>query len=193
MILVIDNYDSFTYNLVQLIGSLGPEVVVRQNDGITVAEIVDLDPAGVVLSPGPGGPADAGICLETVRRLGGTTPILGVCLGHQVIAAAYGARVRRARRPMHGKTSPVHHTGTGIFRDIPDPVVMTRYHSLTVDPATMPDELEVTAWTGEAGWKDELQGLAHRSDPVWGVQFHPESAASHHGERIVANFLEATR
>jgi anthranilate synthase/aminodeoxychorismate synthase-like glutamine amidotransferase len=193
MILVIDNYDSFTYNLVQLIASLGPEVVVRQNDGVTVAEIEALGPAGIVLSPGPGGPGEAGVCLETVQRLGGTIPILGVCLGHQVIATAYGARVGRARRPMHGKTSPVAHTGTGVFRGVPDPVLMTRYHSLTVDPASVPEELEVTAWTGEAGWEDELQGLAHRRYPVWGVQFHPESAASHHGERILGNFLEATR
>jgi anthranilate synthase component II len=192
MILVIDNHDSFTYNLVQLVASLGAAVAVHRSDEITAGEIEALAPAGIILSPGPGGPVDAGICLDVVRRFGPTVPILGVCLGHQVIGAAYGAVVRRARLPVHGKASPIAHTGDGVFRGLPDPVAMIRYHSLVLAPESVPTELEVTAWTAEPGREREIQGVAHRSHPVWGVQFHPESAGSSCGDRLVANYLERT-
>ena len=190
MILVIDNYDSFTFNLVQLMGGLGARLDVRRNDEITVDEIEALEPERIVVSPGPCSPAEAGISVEMIRRLGERVPILGVCLGHQAIGEAYGARVVRARRLMHGKVSPVGHTGKGLFSGIPAPVAMTRYHSLTLEPDTIPDELEVVAWTEEDGWEDEIQAVRHRSHPVWGVQFHPESVASEHGGRLVRNFLE---
>ena len=190
MILVIDNYDSFTWNLVQLLGGLGAEVGVRRNDQVTTDEIARLAPSGIVISPGPCTPAEAGVSVETVRRFGPEVPILGVCLGHQAIGVAYGARVVRARRLMHGKVSPVGHGGGGLFEGVPTPVSMTRYHSLVIDPASIPEALEVVAWTEEPGWEDEVQAVRHREHPVWGVQFHPESVASHHGERLVRNFLE---
>jgi len=192
MILVIDNYDSFTFNLVQLLRGLGADTMVRRNDDVGLDEIAALAPRGIVVSPGPRGPAEAGVSVETVRRFGATTPILGVCLGHQAIAAAYGARVVRARRPMHGKVSPIAHNGEAIFQGIPAPAAMTRYHSLVIDPESLPAQLEIIAWTDEVGWEDEIQGIRHRTQPVWGVQFHPESVASAHGGRILSNFLELT-
>jgi anthranilate synthase component 2 len=190
MILVIDNYDSFTWNLVQLLGELGAEVVVRRNDELSVADVKRMAPERIVLSPGPRTPAEAGITVETVRALGATTPILGVCLGHQAIGEAYGGRVVRARRLMHGKVSRVGHAGEGLFAHLPTPVSMTRYHSLVIEPASLPDALEVVAWTDEDGWTDEIQAVRHRTHPVWGVQFHPESVASEHGDRLLRNFLE---
>ncbi len=190
MILVIDNYDSFTFNLVQMLGGLDQDVEVRRNDAVSVEEIETLSPERIVISPGPCTPAEAGISVEVIRRLGPRIPILGVCLGHQAIGAAYGGRVVRARRLMHGKVSPVAHTGRDIFADVPTPVTMTRYHSLTLDPDSLPGELEVLAWTDEPGWEDEIQAVRHRSHPVRGVQFHPESVASEAGEKVVRNFLE---
>ncbi len=190
MILVIDNYDSFTFNLVQLLGGLGAQVEVRRNDEIGLADIEAMAPARIVISPGPCTPREAGISVDVIREFGPRLPLLGVCLGHQAIGEAYGATVVRARRLMHGKVSPVAHAGKGLFEGIPAPVSMTRYHSLVLDPATIPDELEVMAWTAESGWEDEIQAVRHRTHPVWGVQFHPESVASEHGERLVRNFLE---
>jgi anthranilate synthase component II len=190
VILVIDNYDSFTWNLVQYLGELGVETDVRRNDALTVDEIRALAPERIVISPGPCTPNEAGVSVDVIRELGPSTPIFGVCLGHQSIAAAYGGDVVRARRVMHGKTSPVRHTGGGIFRGVPSPVTVARYHSLIVDPATLPDALEPIAWTDEPGWDDEIQALRHREHPVWGVQFHPESIASEHGHQILRNFLE---
>ena len=192
MILVIDNYDSFTWNLVQLMGGLGAEVSVRRNDEVSIAEIERMAPDRIVVSPGPCTPAEAGISVETIRRLGERVPILGVCLGHQAIAEAYGGQVVRARRLMHGKVSPVGHRGSGLFDGVPTPVSMTRYHSLVVDPDSLPASLEVVAWTEEEGWTDEIQAIRHREHPVWGVQFHPESVASEHGERLLRNFLDIT-
>jgi anthranilate synthase/aminodeoxychorismate synthase-like glutamine amidotransferase len=191
MLLVIDNYDSFTWNLVQYLGELGAEMVVRRSGEISVDEVEGMAPERIVVSPGPGTPADAGVSVEVIRRLGAGTPILGVCLGHQAIAAAYGGEVVRARRVMHGKTSPVRHGGEGIFRGVPSPVTVARYHSLTIDPATLPDALEAVAWTDEPGFGDEIQAVRHRRHPVWGVQFHPESIASEAGKDILRNFLES--
>jgi len=190
MILVIDNYDSFTFNLVQYLGELGAEMDVRRNDELTVDEIERMAPERIVISPGPCTPAEAGVSVDLIRRMGPTTPILGVCLGHQSIGAAYGGDVVRARRVMHGKTSPIEHTGQGIFRGVPSPLTVARYHSLVIEPSTLPDELEVIARTGEAGWEDEIQAVRHREHPVWGVQFHPESIASESGRDILRNFLE---
>ncbi len=192
MILVIDNYDSFTFNLVQLLGALGADVLVRRNDELTTDDVATLAPAGIVISPGPCTPTEAGISVDTVRRFGADVPLLGVCLGHQAIGVAYGARVVRARRLMHGKTSPVVHRGDGLFDGVPSPVSMMRYHSLVLAPDSIPDDLEVVAWTGEPGWEDEVQAVRHRRHPVWGVQFHPESVASDSGERMIRNFLERT-
>ncbi len=189
MLLLIDNYDSFTYNLVQYLGELGAETVVRRNDEVDAAAIEAMAPERIVISPGPCTPAEAGVSVECVRRFGPTTPLLGVCLGHQAIAEAYGGRVVRADRPMHGKVSPVEHTGVDVFAGLPSPMAATRYHSLVVERASLPDRLEIIAWTGEAGWTHEIQGLRHRDHPVWGVQFHPESIASAHGKELLANFL----
>jgi anthranilate synthase component 2 len=186
---VIDNYDSFTWNLVQYLGELGEEPVVRRNDEVTLDEIARLAPARIVISPGPCTPAEAGVSVACVRRFGPTTPILGVCLGHQAIGAAYGAEIVRARRVMHGKLSPVAHAGDALFRDVPSPLRVTRYHSLVIARDSVPAELEVTAWTDEPGWTDEIQAIRHRQHPVYGVQFHPESIASEHGRRILQNFL----
>jgi anthranilate synthase component II len=193
MILVIDNYDSFTYNLVQLLGMLGADVTVRRNDEVAVEDVIMGRPAGIVISPGPGTPEEAGISVDVIRAAGPSTPILGVCLGHQAIAVAYGGRVIRARRPVHGKVSGISHTGGGPFRGLPMPVEMTRYHSLTVAPDPLPIELEVIAWSDDPSDGREIQGLRHRQHPVWGVQFHPESVASQGGARLIANFLELTR
>jgi len=189
VLLVIDNYDSFTYNLVQYLGELGADPVVRRNDEITIEEIDAMQPSRIVISPGPCTPAEAGVSVECIRRFGPTTPILGVCLGHQAIGAAYGGRVVRARRIMHGKVSPIGHTGEAMFRGLPSPLNVTRYHSLIVDRVSLPAELEVLAWTEEPGWEDEIQAIRHRTHPVWGVQFHPESIASEHGKQLLANFL----
>jgi anthranilate synthase component 2 len=193
LILIIDNYDSFTWNLVQLIGELGIEQVVRRNDELTVADAARMAPDAIVISPGPCTPAEAGISVDVVRELGSTTPILGVCLGHQSIGAAYGADVVRARRIMHGKVSPVAHRGTDLFAGLPNPLQVTRYHSLVIEPSSLPDSLEVLAWTAEPGWEDEIQAVRHREHPVWGVQFHPESVASEAGRDLLRNFLDAVQ
>jgi anthranilate synthase component 2 len=190
MILVIDNYDSFTWNLVQYLGELGAEMEVRRNDELTVEQIREMAPERIVISPGPCTPAEAGVSVDVIRELGATTPILGVCLGHQSIGAAYGGRVVRAARPMHGKTSPIAHRGQGIFAGVPSPLTVARYHSLVIEPSTLPDALEVVAWTDEPGHETEIQAVRHREHPVWGVQFHPESIASEGGREILRNFLE---
>ena len=190
MILMIDNYDSFTYNLVQYLGELGADVVVRRNDEITVDEIEGLAPTHIMISPGPCTPNEAGVSMDVIRRYAGVLPILGVCLGHQCIGQVYGGRVIRARQVMHGKTSPVHHTGVGVFSDLPTPYEATRYHSLVVDRDALPDFLEVTAWTSHAdGSVDEIMGLRHRELPLEGVQFHPESILTAHGHDLLRNFL----
>jgi anthranilate synthase component II len=189
MILVIDNYDSFTWNLVQLVGELGAEPVVRRNDEVSVEEIEALAPERIIISPGPCTPQQAGVSIEVVRRLGPVTPLLGVCLGHQAVGAAFGGRVVRARRVMHGKVSPIRHSGVGLFRGLPEQFEATRYHSLILDRAGLPDELEVVAWTAERGWEDEIQAVRHRTHPVWGVQFHPESIASEGGRELLRSFL----
>jgi anthranilate synthase component II len=192
MILMIDNYDSFTYNLVQYLGELGAEVQTHRNDQITVDEVAALRPSHIVLSPGPCTPNEAGICLELIGRLQGTFPILGVCLGHQSIGQAFGGRVVRARDVMHGKTSAIHHAGSGVFRGLPSPYTATRYHSLIVEQAGFPDCLEVTAWTARGdGGRDEIMGLKHKTLPLEGVQFHPESILTEHGHALLKNFLEA--
>jgi anthranilate synthase component 2 len=189
LILVIDNYDSFTFNLVQYLGELGADMQVRRNDELTVDEIEALAPERIVISPGPCTPAEAGVSVDVIRRMGATTPILGVCLGHQSIGAAYGGDVVRAGRVMHGKTSPIAHKGEGIFSGVPTPFTVARYHSLVIEPSTLPDELEVIAWTDEPGYEGEIQAVRHREHPVWGVQFHPESIASEHGRDLLRNFL----
>lgn len=191
MILVIDNYDSFTWNLVQYLGEMGVEIVVERNDEITVDGVRRLAPERIVVSPGPCTPAEAGISVDLIREMGPTTPILGVCLGHQAIGAAYGGNVVRARRLMHGKTSPVSHRGEGVFRGVPSPFTVARYHSLVLDPGTVPAQLEVVAWTAELEYEDEIQAIRHRTHPVWGVQFHPESIASEHGRTLLRNFVES--
>jgi anthranilate synthase/aminodeoxychorismate synthase-like glutamine amidotransferase len=190
MIFVLDNYDSFTYNLVQYLGELGAEPVVHRNDEVTVEEVERLAPAAIVISPGPGRPADAGISIPLVRHFTGTCPVLGVCLGHQALGEAYGGRIIRAERLMHGKTSPVAHEGQGIFGGLPNPFPAMRYHSLVVDPESVPAELEVTAWSADRPQGTEIMGLVHRDAPVFGVQFHPESVGTEVGKRLIANFLE---
>ncbi len=190
MLLMIDNYDSFTWNLVQYLQELGEEVRVERNDALSVAQIVDLAPDRIVISPGPCTPNEAGVSLETVAALGARIPILGVCLGHQSLGQAYGGQVVRAGRIMHGKTSRIRHRGRGVFREIPDGFEATRYHSLVVDKASLPDCLEVTAWTeNEDGSVEEIMGLRHREHPVEGVQFHPESILTQHGHALLKNFL----
>ena len=191
MLLMLDNYDSFTYNLVQYLQSLGAEVKVVRNDAMTVDEIETLAPERIVISPGPGTPNQAGVTLEMIERLGQRTPILGVCLGHQSIGQVYGGDVIRAKTIMHGKTSRIRHEGKGVFADLPDAYEATRYHSLVVDRNTLPDSLEVTAWTEyEDGSFEEIMGLRHREFPVEGVQFHPESILTEHGHALLKNFLE---
>jgi anthranilate synthase/aminodeoxychorismate synthase-like glutamine amidotransferase len=186
-LLMIDNYDSFTYNLVQYLAELGASLEVRRNDAITLDEIAALAPDGIVISPGPCTPREAGVSVPTIQRFAGQIPILGVCLGHQSIGTAFGADVVRAGRVMHGKTSPIHHDGRGVFTNLPDPFEATRYHSLTIDPATLPPELEATAWTDQR----ELMGVRHRTLAVEGVQFQPESILTAVGKRLVGNFLGA--
>ena len=187
MILVIDNYDSFTYNLVQYLGDLGADPVVRRNDAIDVEAIGALRPRAIVLSPGPCTPSEAGITVPVVRRWGAEIPILGVCLGHQAIGEAYGGRVVRAGRVMHGKTSEIRHDGTGIFEGLPDPLPVMRYHSLVVEAHTLPDELQIVAHADDD--PTEIHALRHRTHPVWGVQFHPESILTTGGRELLANFL----
>jgi len=188
VILVVDNYDSFTYNLVQYLGEMGGDPIVRRNDQITVEEIGEMAPTAIVLSPGPGVPANAGITIDAVRRFGQTIPMLGVCLGHQAIGEAYGGRIVRANRLMHGKTSRIVHDGTGIFAGVPSPLEVMRYHSLTIDPASLPSELEIAAHSAED--EREIHAVRHRVHPVWGVQFHPESIMTQAGKDILKNFLE---
>ena len=191
MILLIDNYDSFTYNVYQYLGELGAEVSVVRNDEITVAQIERLAPKKIVVSPGPCTPNEAGISLAVIERFAGEIPLLGICLGHQAIGQAFGGEVRRARTVMHGKTSPIHHEGKGIFQGLPQPMTATRYHSLIVGWDSLPDCLEVTAWTETPeGQRDEIMGLRHRTLPVEGVQFHPESIFSPEGKILLGNFLE---
>ena len=191
MILLIDNYDSFTYNVYQYLGELGAELSVVRNDEITVAQIERLAPEKIVISPGPCTPNEAGISLEVIKRFAGEIPLLGICLGHQAIGQAFGGEVRRARTVMHGKTSPIHHEGKGVFRGLPQPMTATRYHSLIVGWDSLPDCLEVTAWTETPeGEKDEIMGVRHRTLPVEGVQFHPESIFSPQGKTLLENFLE---
>jgi anthranilate synthase/aminodeoxychorismate synthase-like glutamine amidotransferase len=185
MVIVIDNYDSFTYNLVQYLGELGQEVQVYRNDQITIEALQALKPDHIVISPGPGDPNDGGISLEVLRVFGPTTPILGVCLGHQCIGQAYGGEVVRAPRLMHGKTSPVYHQGNGLFSGVPSPFQATRYHSLIVQEP-IPDLLEVTAFTSQG----EVMAVRHKEYPTVGVQFHPESILTEHGHRILQNFLD---
>ena len=189
MLLMIDNYDSFTYNLVQYFAELGETVEVHRNDKISVAGIVARRPDRLVVSPGPCSPDEAGISVAAIRELAGTLPILGVCLGHQAIGQAFGGHIVRAERLMHGKTSPVHHDGRELFQSLPNPFDATRYHSLLIERATLPACLEVTAWTVEG----EIMGVRHRELPLWGVQFHPESILTASGKPLLRNFLEMTR
>jgi len=194
MLLMIDNYDSFTYNLVQYCGELGQEVRVERNDAIGLDDIRAMAPEFIIISPGPCSPDQAGISLSVVRELSGEFPILGVCLGHQSIAQAFGGRVVHAKRVMHGKTSLIHHTGTSVFRDLENPFTATRYHSLVAERATLPDCLEITAWTeDEDGGFDEIMGLQHKTLAVHGVQFHPESILTAHGHQLLENFFTLGR
>jgi anthranilate synthase/aminodeoxychorismate synthase-like glutamine amidotransferase len=185
VLLILDNYDSFTYNLVQYFGELGCETVVRRNDQISLDEIAELSPAHICISPGPGRPGEAGVSNEVVRRFSPSVPLLGVCLGHQCIAEVFGGRVIRAERLMHGKTSEIHHDGSGVFAGLPNPFSATRYHSLIVAPEEFPGELEISAKTAEG----EIMGLHHRDFPLHGVQFHPESILTAEGKKLLANFL----
>ena len=189
MILMIDNYDSFTYNLVQYLGELGEELVVRRNDAITLKGVARLAPSSVVISPGPGRPSDAGISNELIERFTGTIPILGVCLGHQCIGEVFGGEVVRAKQPMHGKTSRIYHANTGLLIGLPSPFEATRYHSLIVKRETLPGVLAVTAWTSD----QEIMGLQHTRAPVYGVQFHPESILTSVGKDLLKNFLALSR
>ena len=190
MLLMIDNYDSFTYNLVQYLGELGAEVRVVRNDELTVAQVADLKPERIVISPGPCTPNEAGISVPVIRELAGKVPILGVCLGHQSIGQAFGGNVIKARRVMHGKTSPIHHAGLGVFAGLESPFEATRYHSLVIERDSLPDCLEVTAWTvRDDGTPDEIMGVRHRDLPVQGVQFHPESILTRHGHDLLRNFI----
>ncbi|MFC3652178.1 anthranilate synthase component II [Dyella humi] len=190
MLLMIDNYDSFTFNLVQYLGELGQEVRVVRNDALDVAGIRALRPSHIMISPGPGTPDDAGVSLAALSELSGEIPVFGVCLGHQAIGQAFGGKVIRAKQIMHGKTSPVRHLSKGVFAGLPDPFVATRYHSLVVEQSSLPDCLEITAWTEHPdGSIDEIMGLRHKTLPVEGVQFHPESILTQHGHDLLRNFL----
>jgi len=189
VILVLDNYDSFTFNLVQALGALGAEPTVLRNDERSVAEIRSMRPERIVVSPGPCTPREAGVSVELIRALGPAIPTLGVCLGHQAIGEAFGGRTVRAGRVMHGKTAPVRHEGKGILAGLPSPFTVARYHSLVTDPAVVPEELEVIAWTDLPAAQDEVQAVRHRRFPVWGVQFHPESLFGEHGDALLRNFL----
>lgn len=194
MLIMIDNYDSFTYNLVQYLGELGLEVEVFRNDKITIDELAERKPDQIVISPGPCTPNEAGICLELVERFAGRIPLLGVCLGHQCIAQAFGGIIVKARKIMHGKTSMIHHQGRSVFHELSEPFEATRYHSLVVDKTSTPECLEVTAWTlDEKDEIDEIMGIQHRSLNVAGVQFHPESILTQHGHDLLRNFFEQSR
>jgi len=194
MILMIDNYDSFTYNLVQYLGELGQDVRVVRNDELSVEQVRKLAPERIVISPGPGTPDQAGVTLQLIEKLGAQIPILGVCLGHQSIGQAFGGDVVRAREIMHGKTSLIHHTGVGVFAGLANPFTATRYHSLVVEQSTFPQILEVTAWTQRAdGSRDEIMGLRHKALPIEGVQFHPESILTEHGHALLRNFVDEVR
>jgi len=187
MLLVIDNYDSFTYNLVQYLGELGEELVVRRNDEVTLDEIGGMEPRAMVISPGPGVPADAGVTIEAIRRWGPEIPTLGVCLGHQAIGEAFGGEVVRAKAVMHGKTSRIEHDGSGLFAGLPNPMEVMRYHSLVVEPGSFPGELQVLATALDN--PSEIHAMRHKSHPIWGVQFHPESIMTPDGKALLANFL----
>ena len=191
MLLMIDNYDSFTYNLVQYLGELGADVQVYRNDSISLQEIEDLQPERIVISPGPCTPNEAGVSIDTIRQFAGRVPILGVCLGHQSIGQAFGGHIGHAGAIMHGKTSMMHHSNAGVFRGLPNPFEATRYHSLVIEPDSLPDCLEVTAWTtGDSGDVDEIMGVRHKTMAVEGVQFHPESILTGCGHDLLKNFLE---
>ncbi|OGI53903.1 MAG: anthranilate/aminodeoxychorismate synthase component II [Candidatus Muproteobacteria bacterium RIFCSPHIGHO2_02_FULL_60_13] len=187
MLLMIDNYDSFTYNLVQYLGELGEDVRVYRNDQISVAEIEKLKPDHIVISPGPCTPNEAGVSVETIQKLGGKIPILGVCLGHQSIGQAYGGKIVRAKQLMHGKTSMIRHANQGVFAGLPNPFEATRYHSLVIERDSVPEVLEITAWTDDG----EIMGVRHKTLPVEGVQFHPESILTQHGHELLSNFLKS--
>ncbi|RLM07820.1 aminodeoxychorismate synthase component II [Gibbsiella quercinecans] len=191
MLLLIDNYDSFTYNLYQYFCELGAEVLVKRNDELQLADIERLAPRQLVISPGPCTPNEAGISLAAIRHFAGRVPILGVCLGHQALGQAFGASVVRARNVMHGKTSAIRHDGRGVFAGLNNPLTVTRYHSLVLEAATLPDCFEVTAWSERAGVRDEIMGIRHRTLPLEGVQFHPESILSEQGQQLLGNFLKS--
>lgn len=192
MLLMIDNYDSFTYNIVQYLGELGADVRVFRNDAISIAEIEAMQPDQIVISPGPCTPNEAGISVPVITHFAGRIPLLGICLGHQGIGQAFGGNVVRAKKVMHGKLSPIHHADKGVFKGLSNPFTATRYHSLVIDSKTLPDCLEITAWTqDEAGNLDEIMGVRHRTLAVEGVQFHPESILSEHGHQLLKNFLDA--
>lgn len=193
MLLVLDNYDSFTYNLVQYLGELGAEPAVYRNDALSVEAALALAPAAIVVSPGPGAPVDAGISVALIRAAAGRVPVLGVCLGHQALAEAFGASVVRAERLMHGKTGEVAHAGNGLFQDLPLPLTVMRYHSLIVASTGLPAELEITAWSADRPPGAEIMALRHRALPLFGVQFHPESIATLEGKRLLGNFLSLLR
>jgi len=188
MLLMIDNYDSFTYNLVQYFGELGEDVRTFRNDEITLEEINALKPDRICLSPGPCSPKEAGICVDLLQQFAGKLPILSVCLGHQAIGEAFGGKVIRAQQVMHGKTSPIHHTGVGVFKDLPNPFTVIRYHSLAIERSSIPDCLEITAWTDDG----EIMGVRHKDYDIEGVQFHPESILSEHGHALLRNFVQRT-
>jgi anthranilate synthase component 2 len=191
MLLMIDNYDSFTFNLVQYLGELGVDVRVYRNDGIRLEEVADLDPEQIVISPGPCTPNEAGVSVPLIREFAGRIPILGVCLGHQSVGQAFGGRIVKAREVMHGKTSAIFHSGQGVFAGLEIPFEATRYHSLVVEEASLPPCLEVTAWTQkEDGTRDEIMGVRHRDYPIQGLQFHPESILTSHGHDLLRNFIE---
>jgi anthranilate synthase component 2 len=190
MLLMIDNYDSFTFNIVQYFGELGADVQVYRNDEITVEQIAGLAPEHLVISPGPCTPNEAGVSVEAIKAFAGRLPILGVCLGHQSIGQAFGGRIVHAREVMHGKTSPIHHADSGVFTGLDNPFQATRYHSLVIDRNTLPDCLEITAWTERDGAVDEIMGIRHKEFDIQGVQFHPESILTEHGHRMLQNFLD---
>jgi len=193
MLLMIDNYDSFTYNIVQYLGELGADVQVHRNDAITLDEVEKLAPDHIVISPGPCTPNEAGVSVDVIKKFAGSVPLLGICLGHQSIGQAFGGNIVRARKVMHGKLSSIHHNGEGVLQGLNNPFTATRYHSLVIEKDTLPDCLEITAWTeDESGSVDEIMAVRHKELPVEGVQFHPESILSEHGHQLLKNFLQST-